>query len=488
MLRNFLKVAIRNLWKHKGYSFLNIFGLAMGMACSLLILLWIRDEKSMDNFHVKGDRLYSVFERQYYDGKISSGHYTPGVLPDEMKKVLPEVELACGTSWGDDMTFQAGEKILKENGGEAGADFFRMFSYPLLAGTAETALATPASMAISRKMAVAFFGSPQAAIGKTIRNNNKRDMTVAAVFEDVPENASQKFDFLLNWYAFLDDNSWAKDWGNNGPGTLLLLRKDADAAAFNQKINRFLDKYNKDQGKTFYIRLGIQRFGDIYLHSNFVNGQLEGGRIEYVRLFSIVAIFILCIACINFMNLTTARSVKRAKEIGIRKVVGAVRPALIRQFIGEAVLLAFFSVVLALGMVLLALPAFNHLTGKEIGFPYNSSSFWLSLVALTLVTGMISGSYPALFLSSFQPIRVLKGTLRFSPATAWFRKGLVVFQFVLSIVLIIGTIVVSGQLNYIQSINLGYDRENLVYIPLEGDLTGKYKLFKEAALAAAGGQ
>ena len=486
MLRNLLKVAIRNLWKHKGYSTLNIFGLAMGMACSLLILLWIRDEKSMDNFHVKGDRLYSVFEQQYYDGKISAGHFTPGVLPDEMKKVLPEVEMACGTSWGDDMTFQAGDKILKENGGEAGADFFRMFSYPLLAGTANTALATPASMAISRKMAVAFFGSPQAAIGKTIRNNNRRDMTVAAVFEDMPENASQKFDFLLNWYAFLDDNNWAKQWGNNGPQTLLLLRKDANAAAFNQKINRFLDKYNKEQSKTFYIRLGIQRFGDIYLHSNFVNGQLEGGRIEYVRLFSIVAIFILCIACINFMNLTTARSVKRAKEIGIRKVVGAVRPALIRQFIGEAVLLAFFSVVLALGMVLVTLPAFNHLTGKEIRLPYGSSSFWLSLVGLTLLTGMVSGSYPALFLSSFQPIRVLKGTLRFSPATAWFRKGLVVFQFVLSIVLIIGTIVVSGQLNYIQSINLGYDRENLVYIPLDGDLAGKYKLFKESALQLPG--
>ena len=486
MLRNFLKVAIRNLWKHKGYSALNIFGLAMGMACSLLILLWIRDEKSMDNFHVKGDRLYSVFERQYYDGKIDAGHFTPGVLPDEMKKVLPEVEMACGTSWGEDMTFQAGDKILKENGGEAGADFFRMFSYPLLAGTAESALATPSSMAISRKMAVAFFGSPQGAIGKTIRNENKRDMTVAAVFENVLENTSQKFDFVLNWYAYLDDNNWAKQWGNNGPQTLLLLRKDADVAAFNRKITLFLDKYNKEQGKNFYIRLGIQRFGDIYLHSNFVNGQLEGGRIEYVRLFSIVAIFILCIACINFMNLTTARSVKRAKEIGIRKVVGAVRPALIRQFIGEAVLLAFFSVVLALGMVLLALPAFNHLTGKEIGLPYSSSSFWLSLVGLTLVTGMVSGSYPALFLSSFQPIRVLKGTLRFSPATAWFRKGLVVFQFVLSIVLIIGTMVVSEQVNYIQSINLGYDRENMVYIPLDGDLAGKYKLFKESALQLPG--
>jgi putative ABC transport system permease protein len=302
----------------------------------------------------------------------------------------------------------------------------------------------------------------------------------------MPGNASPKFDFLLNWYAYLDDNGWAKQWGNNGPQTLLLLRKDADAAAFARKITRFLDKYNKDQSKTFYIRLGIQRFGDIYLHSNFVNGQLEGGRIEYVRLFSIVAIFILCIACINFMNLTTARSVKRAKEIGIRKVVGAVRPALIRQFMGEAVLLAFFSVVLALGMVLVALPAFNHLTGKEIRFPYGSSSFWLSLVGLTLLTGMVSGSYPALFLSSFQPIRVLKGALRFSPATAWFRKGLVVFQFVLSIVLIIGTIVVSGQVNYIQSINLGYDRENLVYIPLDGDLAGKYKLFKESALQLPG--
>jgi putative ABC transport system permease protein len=486
MLRNFFKVAIRNLWKHKGYSLLNIFGLAMGMACSLLILLWIRDEKSMDNFHVKGDRLYSVFERQYYDGKVSSGHYTPGGLPDEMKKVLPEVEMACGASWGDDMTFQAGDKILKENGGEAGADFFRMFSYPLLAGTPETALTTPASMAISRKMAVAFFGSPRAAIGKTIRNENRRDMTVMAVFEDVPENASQKFDFVLNWYAYLDDNSWAKEWGNNGPATLLLLRKDADPAAFDHKITHFLEKYNKEMTKTFYIQLGIQRFGDIYLHGNIVDGKIEGGRIEYVRLFSIVAIFILCIACINFMNLTTARSVKRAKEIGIRKVVGAVRPALIRQFIGEAVLLAFFSVVLALLMVLVALPAFNHLTGKEIGLPYGSYSFWLSLVGLTLITGVVSGSYPALFLSAFQPIRVLKGALRFSPATAWFRKGLVVFQFVLSIVLIIGMMVVSGQVNFIQSINLGYNRENLVYIPLEGDLTGKYKLFKESALKLPG--
>jgi putative ABC transport system permease protein len=254
---------------------------------------------------------------------------------------------------------------MKESGTSAGADFFRMFSYPLLEGTPVTALSTPSSLAISRKMAVAFFGSPRAAIGKAIRNENKRDLTVTAVYEDLPAITSDKFDYVLNWFAFLDDNSWAKDWGNNGPHTVLLLRKDANAALVNQKITHFLDKYNKEQSKAFRIELGMSRFADIYLHSNFTNGKIDGGRIEYVRLFSIVAIFILCIACINFMNLTTARSVKRAKEIGIRKVVGAVRPALIRQFIGEAVLLAFFSVVLALGMVMLMLPGFNMMTGHS---------------------------------------------------------------------------------------------------------------------------
>ena len=486
MIKNFFKVAFRSLWRQKGYSFLNLFGLAIGMACSLLILLWIRDEEAVDNFHAKGDRLYSVYERQYYDGKIELGHFTPGVLPEEMKKLLPEVEMSSGFDGGERMTFQVGEKILKEDGAFAGADFFRMFSYPLVEGRAESALAAPVSMAISRKMAVAFFGSPGAAIGKTIRNENRRDLKVTAVFEDLPSVTSDKFDFVINWYAYLEDNTWAKDWGNNGPRTLLLLRKDVSTTGFDKQITHFLVKYNKFFSKSFYIELGIQRFGEMYLHGQIVNGKIEDGRIEYVRLFSLVAIFILCIACINFMNLTTARSVKRAKEIGIRKVVGAVRPALIRQFMSEAVLLALISVVLASGIVLAALPAFNQLTGKEIVFPFASGSFWLSLVLLTLVTGLVSGSYPALFLSSFQPIRVLKGTMRFSAATAWFRRGLVVFQFMLSIMLIIGTLIVSEQVDYVQSVNLGYDRENLVYIPLEGDLTGKYKLFKQEAMQLPG--
>jgi putative ABC transport system permease protein len=486
MLKNFLKLALRNMWKQKGYSFLNIFGLALGMACSLLILLWIMDEKSTDNYHAKGDRLYSIYERQYYDGKISAFFGSPGILADELKKVLPEVEMASAFNWSAKSTFQVGNKILKESGRDAGADFFSMFSYPLLQGTAATALSTPVSIAISRKMAVDFFGSPQAAIGQAVRFENRRQYKVTAVFDNLPENTSNKFDYLINWTSWLDDNTWAKDWGNNGPQCFILLRKDANPALFTKKLTHFLDAYNKDQSKAFRIEMGMERFGDVYLHSSFVDGRIEGGRIEYVRLFSIVAIFILLIACINFMNLTTARSVRRAKEIGIRKVVGAVRPALIRQFFGEAIVLATFSIILALGMVLLFLPGFNQLTGKAIVFPFGVSSFWLSLLALTLVTGIVSGSYPALFLSAFQPIRVLKGTMKFSSGATWFRKGLVVFQFVLSIMLIIGTIVVSQQVDYVQSIDLGYDRENLVYIPMEGDLPANYKPFREAALQMPG--
>lgn len=486
MLKNFLKIALRTLWKHKGYSFLNIFGLATGMACSLLILLWIWDEKSMDNYHSKGDRLYSIYERQYYDGKITAFFGSPGILADEMKKVLPEVELASGFTWYEKNTFQVGDKILKEQGRSAGADYFRMFSLPLLQGTPASALSTPSSIAISRKMAIDFFGSVQSAIGQAIRYENKTQLKVTAVFQDQPENTSEKFEYLINWPAFLDNNSWAKDWGNNGPQTFLLLRKDADPALFTKKITHFLEAYNKKQNKSFHIELGIERYGDVYLHSNFVDGRITGGRIEYVHLFAIVAIFILLIACINFMNLTTARSIRRAREIGIRKVVGAVRPALIGQFIGEAIVLSVFSVLLALGMVLLLLPLFNHLTGKSIAFPYSAGWFWLSLLALTLLTGIVSGSYPALFLSALRPIRVLKGTMKFSPGAAWFRKGLVVFQFVLSIILIIGTMVVSGQVDYVQSIDLGYDRDNLVYIPLDGDLPKNYKPLREAALQLPG--
>jgi putative ABC transport system permease protein len=486
MLKNYFLVAMRNLRRNKVFSLINIVGLALGMACSLLILLWIRDERNMDKFNIHSSRLYSVFERQYYDNKVDAFHATPGLLGDEMKRTLPEVQYATGLAWENLSTFQVGNHIVQETGNHAGMDIFRMFSYKLLAGNAATALNMPATIAISKKMAKDFFGSPDAAMGKTIRYENQQDFTVSAVYE-LPDNASEKFDYLINWHAFLEENKWAKEWGNNGPRTFILLKPGTDPVLFAQKIRKFLDKYNKDQGSGFRIELDIQLFEDRYLHANFSpSGRIEGGRIQYVNLFSLIAVFILLIACINFMNLTTARSVKRSKEIGVRKVVGALRFSLMKQFIGEAILLAFISVMMAILIVVLILPFFNNLTQKQIHFPYSNEYFWASILGLTAMTGLISGSYPAIFLSSFKPVVVLKGSLKLSSGSVWFRKGLVVFQFVLSIVLIIGTIVISRQINFIQSTNLGYDRENLIYIPISGELEKQFRYFKEQALAMPG--
>lgn len=487
MLKNYLLVALRNLRRNKVFSLINILGLALGMACSLLIILWVQDERSMDSFHANKSRLYNIYENQFYDGKIQSGYYTPGLLGQEMKKKIPAIEMAADyTGYTDKLTFQAGDKIIKEEGSYASEDFFSMFSYPLLQGKSLTALNDPSALTISRKMAVHFFGSPEAAIGKTLRCENKYDFKITGVFEDVPANSFFKFEFVANWFFYLEQNSWAREWGNNGPATAILLRKDAQPSNVSARIKKFLDNYNKEQDKSFYIELAMQRYDELYLHSDMKNGQIVGGRIEYVKLFSIIAVFIVLIACINFMNLTTARSVKRAKEIGVRKVVGAVRAVLIRQFIGEAILLAFLATVIALALAALMLPAFNSLTSKQLALPVSSIIFWIELLALAVGTGLISGSYPALFLSAFNPVTVLKGTMKFSAGAALFRKGLVVFQFVLSIVLIIGTIVISKQVHYIQSKDLGYNRENLMYIPVEGDLRGKYTLLKEQALRLPG--
>jgi len=364
MIKNYFKIAVRNLIKNKVFSLINVLGLALGMTCSVLILLWVHDERSVDNFHVNGKQLYIIYERQYIDDKTDAGYYTPGVLANEMKRTIPEIEYASNVSWlkdnSDRLTFEANDKIMKFDGCYADSDYFKMLSYPLLKGQPLSPLKTPVSLCISNKMAKAFFGSADAAMGKTMRFENKKDLTVKAVFADLPENVSAKFDFMMNWNVFLDENSWAREWGNNGPNTLIMLRPDAKPELVRARIKKFLDNYNKDQSQSFRIELDMQRYGDSYLHSNFKNGEIVGGRIEYVRLFSIVAVFILVIACINFMNLTTARSAKRAKEIGIRKVAGAIKPVLMRQFLSEAVMITTVSVLIALALIVLLLPFFNQ--------------------------------------------------------------------------------------------------------------------------------
>lgn len=480
MIKNNLKVAWRNFTRGGSHTIINVAGLAVGLACSLLIMLWVQDERSVDGFHANGKQLYQVYERQKNNGKIDANYYTQGLLADELKKRVPEVQYASGLEQNHPFTFEAGNKVIKMDGSYAGTDFFRMFSYPLLQGTAETALNTPDGIAISRKMAEDFFGSADKAMGKPIRYENRISLHVTAVFENIPANSSQQFDFLRSWKAFLAENAWANNWGSASPATLVQLRADADPVKVGEKIKGFINLYRK-QTNDAHTEIILQPYTEKYLHSTFKNGKADGGRIEYVRLFSFVAIFILLVACINFMNLATARSARRAKEVGVRKVIGAVRSTLLTQFLSEALLLTLVSMVIAVFLAMALLPAFNGLTGKQMTAPINQPVFWLTLTGLLLLTGIVAGSYPAFFLSSLNPVRVLKGSLTFSRGATFFRQGLVVFQFTLSIVLIIGMIVIYRQVQYVQTKNLGYNRENLLYVPLEGELIKNYELFKNEA-------
>jgi len=488
MIRNYFKIARRNLVRNKAFSMINILGLALGLACSLLILLWVQDERSIDGFHANGKHLYQIYERAFFDSKVDADYLTQGPLADELKRVVPEIQYASSQEGVRAATFAVGDRVDKMQGAPAGEDFFKMFSYPLLEGTAETALTTPNGIAISRKMAERFFGSPEKAIGKPIRYQNKSNLIVSAVFSNVPVQSSLQFDFLMPWSDFVKENAWATTWMSRDPVTVVQLRADrngnpTDPAKVEAKIRGFVQRYSpKTPG--YRVELGLQPYSEKYLRSTFKNGRLDGGRIEYVRLFSLVAVFILLIACINFMNLSTARSQKRAKEVGIRKVVGAARFALMGQFLSEAILLTLISIVIAVGLVVGLLPAFNALTGKQLVLPVAQPVFWFGLAGLLGLTGLVAGSYPALFLSSLNPVRILKGaapSLKFGGGALFFRKGLVVFQFSLSIILIVSMIVIYRQMAYFQSKNLGFDRENLLYIPLEGDLVNKYGLFKEEA-------
>jgi putative ABC transport system permease protein len=490
MIKNYLKVAWRNLVRNKAHTFINIAGLSVGLACSLLILLWVQNEQSINAFHKNNDRLFEVYGIVHNNHKINGTYDTPGVLADEMKRVVPEIEYATGMGFGESSTFQVGDKVLKMQGNSAGADYFKMFSFQLLQGSAQSALNSPSSVAISRKMAEEFYGSPENAIGKTIRYQNSKNFTITAVFENMPKNSTQQFDFINNWNTFLDNNPWARQMGNTGPPTFVMLRKDANIALVNQKLASFYFPNNHINPKTaiYYVELALQPYGESYLNNNLEFGKPDGGRIEYVHLFSIIAVFILLIACINFMNLTTARSVKRAREIGVRKVVGALRSSLIYQFISESIVVTSLAVIASLLLLALLLPVFNQVTQKEIELPFMQTAFWLKLAGITLITGLIAGSYPALFLSSFNPVKVLKGTLKLDSGTTFLRKGLVVFQFVLSVALITGTVIISRQMNYVQSRNLGYDKENLVYTTMEGDLGPKYQIFKNEALNMPGVQ
>ena len=472
MLTNYLKIAYRSLLKNKLFSAINVFGLALGMACALLIGLWVMDEMSYDRFLPNVKSLYFVRFNSTYNGKVYTNFVTPGPLQEAIAKDIPEVAAVTKTNWVTEVLVKVGETATKEEGRYATADFFKVFELPVVAGNPSAALAQPNQIVITRKLAEKFFPNGEA-LNQTLQLNNDKFFTVGAVIENNPTNATVQFDWVVNFKVYEED--WMKTWGNNSFQTYARLRPNTTAAQAEAAMRDMYSRYTeREDAKTTYPIL--QPLTDLHLYSEYENGRVIGGRIEYVRIFSLVALFILLIACVNFMNLATARSALRAKEVGVRKVVGAKRSSLIGQFMSESVLTSLLAVLLALLFVGLVLPTFNTLFAKELTLDLTNPTIWLVILGLVLVTGFISGSYPALFLSSLAPIKILRGTLRFSAGPALFRRTLVVFQFALSIFLIVGMLAVGRQMEYLRTKNLGLDRESVLYIPMEGEVAKPEKI------------
>ncbi|HYK44603.1 MAG TPA: ABC transporter permease, partial [Parafilimonas sp.] len=481
MLKNFFKISYRNLLRNKGFSFINISGLAVGMASAILILLWIQNEVSYDQFHANKDRIYEAWNKATFSNKLQCWNTTPKILARTLEHDLPEVERAVRVNWPSSYLFSVGEKRLTLQGNIVDSGFLQMFSFPLLKGNPNTALNDMHSIVLTESLAKDLFGGENA-MGKVIKLDNQDNFTVTGIAKDLPNNTRFDFNYLLPW-SYLrykgDDDS---NWGNNSTRTYVMLKQNATLASVAPKIKTLKTKYDTEDPKWEMFLYPLSRWR---LYSSFTNGVEDGGgQIEFVRLFGIIAAFILLIACINFMNLSTARSEKRSREVGIRKVVGAKRIYLVAQFIGESILIAFIAGILAVGIVQLCLPGFNELTGKKLFIDYGNLYFWLCGIAFVIFTGILAGSYPAFFLSSFQPVAVLKGTFKAVHALITPRKILVVAQFTFAIILIICTIIVKQQIDYAQARQSGYDKNNLVYVFIEGDVGKKYMLLKNELLSS----
>lgn len=480
MLKNYLSVAFRNIFRNKLFSLINILGLAFGMGSALLIFLWVNDELRVNQFHERVDRIYSVMENQQYSGgKIFTFSSTPGPMAPFIKEKYPEIEKASRFTWQVNELFQVGDKSFYEEGRYAEQDFLDMFSFSLLSGDISTALKDKNSIVISQAMAEKFFGKEDA-VGKVLLMQTKHSFTVTGVLDPLPKNSSIQFQYLLPFQFFWDENKrWLDQWDNNNIRTYVMLQSGTNVEEFGKKFKHEVREHVEKTN----VELFVYPFAKAYLYGNFENGKQSGGRIEYVRIFFIVAIFVLVIACINFMNLATAQASKRAKEVGLRKVIGAVPGQLFRQFMGESFLTVLLSAVVAIGLVLIILPGFNELTGKQLGFFLLDARIALIFLSVVIFTSFLAGSYPALFISEYKPVEVLKGQLKSGGAAAIFRKSLVIIQFALSIFLIISTIVVYRQMNYMENKDIGFVRDNVFYMWMQGDVGSKFETVRTQLLS-----
>ena len=483
MFTNFFKTSIRNLLKNKGYSSLNILGLAIGIACAGLIFLWVEDEVGFDKNNVKKDRLYLVKTNDKVDDGVFTHSSTAGPTAQAMQATIPGIANTCRTTeGGTSYLFNIGDKSVNASGKYAEPSFFSMFTLPFIQGNASTAFLQLHSIVITEKTATKFFGNEKNVMGKTVRMDNKQDYVVTGVLKDLPENSSIQFEWLAPFTVWLTDNPWAEKWDNFGITTYVELQPGIDVATINKHLLNPLYDLTTQKNETAESTVHLFLFGmnDWYLRNEFDNGKpTGGGRIAYVHLFSIIAWIILFIACINFMNLATAGSEKRSKEIGVRKVLGAGKRKLIFQFIGEAVFMALLAAIVAILIMALVLPSFNLLVQKTLSLNLTNPFHFAALLLITLICGLVAGSYPSLYLSSFNPVFVLKGIKLKTGSAANIRKGLVVTQFAVSIILIIGTIIIYQQIQHVKSRDIGYNKNNLLQLDAQGQIVKGFTAIKQ---------
>ncbi len=480
MLHHTFLLIYRNFRRFKGTFFINLIGLSAGLACTLLIYLWVNDELQVDKYHQKDSRLFQVMEHREKGGGIQTG--ASGLWAEASAREIPQVESAVTVTPPDffpRFTLRVAGKNVRAVGKYVDTDFFSVFSYNLLEGNENQVLQDKNAIVLSEETAMRLFNTTENLVGKTVEwqlPGFTRSCLVTGIFKGVPANSTEQFDFVLTFSSFRDLLNMGQEanWQTNSPfHAFVVLKEGIDPGQIDRTLARVLKSKNE---KASHITLFLKPFSERYLYGTYVNGQQAGGRIEYVKLFSVIAAFILLIACINFMNLSTAKASRRVREVGIKKVVGAGRETLILQYLGESLLMAFLSLLLALLVVALVLPQFNSITGKALSLPLDVKLISVFL-GITVLTGLLAGSYPALYLSGFKPALILKGRFSSPAGELLVRKGLVVIQFALSVIFIVSVLVVYKQIDFVQNKNLGYDKDNLIYFETEGKVADNAETF-----------
>jgi putative ABC transport system permease protein len=482
MIKNYFKIAWRNLIKSKGYSAINIGGLAVGMAVAMLIGLWVHDELTFDKYHKNYDRIGQVMQHANFNGNWETQVANPALMGPEIKsKYGSDFKYVVQASWEGGHLLSIGDKHISKDGIYFEADAPDMLTLNMLKGT-RAGLKDPYSIMLSASAAESIFGKDDP-INKTLKLDRSVDVKVTGVYEDLPDNTSFRgIKIMLPWELWLIQNQWAKEmkepWGSNFSQTFVQIADNADMDKVSAKIKNVKLNNVGDEEKKYQWAVFLQPMSKWNLYNEFKNGKNIGGNIRYVWLFGIIGVFVLILACINFMNLATARSEKRAKEVGIRKTVGSLRWQLIKQFFAESYVVVLLSFMLSLVLVILLLPLFNEVAGKKIEVPWSNPVFWLSNLVFILITGLLAGSYPALYLSSFQPLKVLKGTFRVGRFASIPRKILVVTQFTVSVMLIIGTIIIYQQIQYAKDRPIGYVRNGLINLGMEKEIREHYEVVR----------